>query len=69
MYNRFSSNSLTKHGIDHSIKISNDRTSNALPLFQIVQLSEADFVDKKNKDKQNKKNNVLQSTTLPVIIK
>ena len=68
MYNRFSSNSLTKHGIDHCIKISNDRTSNALPLFQIVQMSEADFVDK-NKDKQNKKNNVLQSTTLPVIIK
>ena len=68
MYNRFSSNSLTKHGVDHSIKISNDRMSNALPLFQIVRMSEADFVDK-NKDKQNKKNNVLQSTTLPVIIK
>ena len=69
MYNRFSSNSLSKHGFDHSVKISNDRTSNALPLFQIVRMSEADFVDKKNKDKQNKKNNVLQSTTLPVIIK
>ena len=68
MYNRFSSNSLSKHGFDHSIKISNDRTSNALPLFQIVRMSEADFVDK-NKDKQNKKKNVLQSTTLPVIIK
>lgn len=65
MYNRFSSNSLTKHGVDHSIKISNDRMSNALPLFQIVRMSEADFVDK---NKQNKKN-VLQSTTLPVIIK
>ena len=65
MYNRFSSNSLSKHGFDHSIKISNDRTSNALPLFQIVRMSEADFVDK---NKQNKKN-VLQSTTLPVIIK
>ena len=65
MYNRFSSNSLSKHGFDHSVKISNDRTSNALPLFQIVRMSEADFVDK---NKQNKKN-VLQSTTLPVIIK
>ena len=68
MYNRFSSNSYTKHGVDHSIKISSDRTSNALPIFQILQMSESDFVDK-NKDKKNKKNNVLQSTTLPVIIK
>ena len=42
MYNRFSSNPNSKHGFDHSI-ISSPQNSNAVPIWEILKISEQEY--------------------------
>ena len=47
MYNRFSSNANSKHGFDHSM-ISSVQSSNAVPIWEILQISEKEYNEKYN---------------------
>ena len=42
MYNRFSSNPNSKHGFDHSV-ISSNLSSNAVPIWEILKISEQEY--------------------------
>ena len=42
MYNRFSSNPNSKHGFDHSV-ISSVQSSNAVPIWEILKISEQEY--------------------------
>ena len=47
MYNRFSPNTTSKHGFDHSM-ISSVQSSNAVPIWEILQISEKEYNEKYN---------------------
>ena len=47
MYNRFSSNANSKQGFDHSM-ISSVQSSNAVPIWEILQISEKEYNEKYN---------------------
>ena len=47
MYNRFSSNANSKHGFDHSM-ITSVQSSNAIPIWEILQISEKEYNEKYN---------------------
>ena len=47
MYNRFSSNANSKHGFDHSM-ITSVQSSNAVPIWEILQISEKEYNEKYN---------------------
>ena len=42
MYNRFSSNPNSKHGFNHSV-ISSVQSSNAVPIWEILKISEQEY--------------------------
>ena len=47
MYNRFSSNPNSKHEFDHSV-ISSVQSSNAVPIWEILKISEKEYNSKYN---------------------
>ena len=47
MYDRFSSNPNSKHGFDHSV-ISSSQTSNAVPIWEILKMTEKEYNAKYN---------------------
>ena len=47
MYNRFSPNLNSKHGLDHSL-ISNNTPYNAIPVWQLLKMTEPEYNAKYN---------------------
>ena len=47
MYNRFSPNLNSKHGLDHSL-ISNNTPYNAIPVWQLLKMTELEYNSKYN---------------------
>ena len=47
MYNRFSPNLNSKHGLDHSL-ISNNTPYNAIPVWQLLKMTEPEYNSKYN---------------------
>ena len=47
MYNRFTSNPNSKHGLDHSVT-SSSQTSNAVPIWEILKMTEIEYNAKYN---------------------
>ena len=48
MYNRFSTTSTSKHGVDHSLISSIQNSSNAVPIWEILQITEKEYNSKYN---------------------
>ena len=48
MYNRFSSNANSKHGFDHSMISSIQSPTNAIPIWELLKLTEKEYNAKYN---------------------
>ena len=48
MYNRFSPNPTSKHGVDHSMVSSIQNLSNAVPIWEILKMAEEEYNAKYN---------------------
>ena len=48
MYNRFSLNPTSKHGFDHSMISSIQSPTNAIPIWELLKISEKEYYAKYN---------------------